>query len=223
MTLDPATLAPARFIQSDAANVIAFATEAARGGADDRDTALKVYYAVRDKVIYNPYVRFNVPETYSAKDVLAAGNGFCIPKAALLAACLRAVGIPARLGFADVRNHLTTPKLEKANGGDLMCWHAFTEVWLDQTWIKATPAFNLSLCERFGVHPLDWDGRTDSVFHPFDTRNRRHMEYVNQRGSFNDVPYEQITATYRQVSPKLMVDDPWGTGSDFAAEAKPES
>jgi len=223
MTPDPATLAPSRFIQSDAHNVVAFARAATGDAAAPRDKALRLYYAVRDKVLYNPYVRFNAPESYSARDVLAAGNGFCIPKAALLAACLRAEGVPARLGFADVRNHLTTPKLMEANGGDLMCWHAFTEVWLDEGWIKATPAFNLTLCQRFGVHPLDWDGRTDSIFHPYDAQNRRHMEYVNQRGSFNDVPFEQITATYREVSPLLMVDDPWGTGSDFAAEAQPEA
>ncbi|OAN43929.1 transglutaminase [Paramagnetospirillum marisnigri] len=223
MTPDPASLAPSRFIQSDDPAIIAFAREAAGGGTDTRDTAVRIYYAVRDRVLYDPYVRFNVPESYSAKDVLALGSGFCIPKAALLAACLRAVGIPARVGFADVRNHLATPKLLEVNGGDVLCWHAFAEVWLAGRWVKATPAFNLSLCQKFGVHPLEWDGSEDSVFHEFDTSNRRHMEYVRQRGSFNDVPFEEITATYAQVSPRLMVDDPWGRGADFAAEAKPDA
>ncbi len=220
MTVDPATLAPARFVQSDDPAIVAFARKAAEGGTGPRDTAIRVYHAVRDQVLYDPYVRFNAPESYSASHVLAKGSGFCIPKAALLAACLRVVGIPARLGFADVRNHLATPKLLEVNGGDVLCWHAFTEVWLDGRWIKATPAFNLKLCEKFGVHPLDWDGETDSVFHEFDAHDRRHMEYVRQRGSFNDVPFEQITATYSEMSPKLMEDDPWGRGADFAAEAK---
>lgn len=223
MTVDPATLAPARFIQSDDPAIVAFARKAAEGGTDPRDTAVKVYYAVRDGILYDPYVRFNVPESYSARDVLAKGSGFCIPKAALLAACLRAVGIPARVGFADVRNHLATPKLLEVNGGDVLCWHSFAEAWLDGRWVKSTPAFNLKLCEKFGVHPLEWDGESDSVFHPFDTQDRRHMEYVRERGSFTDVPFEQITATYRAMSPKLMEDDPWGRGADFAAEAKPDA
>ncbi len=223
MTLDPATLAPARFVQSDDPGIVAFARKAAKGATDQRDAALRLYYAVRDCVLYDPYVRFNHPETYSAKDVLAKGSGFCIPKAALLTACARAIGIPARLGFADVRNHLATPRLIELNGGDVFFWHSFAEILLDGIWVKATPAFNLSLCERFGVHPLEWDGRTDSVFHPYDKQDRRHMEYVQQRGSFTDVPFEVITATYREKCPLLMVDDPWGRNADFAAEATPEA
>lgn len=223
MTVDPATLAPARFIQSDDPAIIAFAHNAAKGGFDPRDIAVRLYYAVRDGILYDPYVRFNVPESYSAKDVLTKGSGFCIPKAALLAACARSVGLPARVGFADVRNHLATPKLLEVNGGDVLCWHSFTEILLDGSWVKSTPAFNLKLCEKFGVHPLEWDGKTDSVFHPYDTQDRRHMEYVHERGSFTDVPYDEITATYRSMSPRLMVDDPWGKGSDFAAEARAET
>ena len=223
MTVDPATLAPARFIQSDDPAIAAFAKKAAEGGTDARDVAVKLYYAVRDGVLYDPYVRFNVPESYSARDVLAKGSGFCIPKAALLTACARAVGLPARIGFADVRNHLATPKLLEVNGGDVLCWHAFSEILIGERWVKSTPAFNLTLCQKFGVHPLEWDGIADSVFHPYDVNDRRHMEYVHERGSYTDVPYDEITATYRGMSPRLMVDDPWGTGADFAAEARPEA
>jgi transglutaminase-like putative cysteine protease len=218
MIPDPDTLKPGRFVQSDDPTIVAFANEAA-GQGSDCDRAVRLYYAVRDKVFYDPYVRFNHPDTYSAAHVLALGRGFCIPKAALLAASARAVGIPARLGFADVRNHLATPNLIEKNGGDVFFWHSFAEILIEGAWIKATPAFNLTLCERFGVLPLEWDGRTDSVFHPFDAQDRRHMEYVQQRGSFTDVPFEQITTTYRERSPLLMVDDPFGRGADFAAEA----
>lgn len=222
MSIDSRALQPGRFIQSDDPAIIAFAQKAAQGATDRLDAAIRLYYAVRDSVLYDPYVRFNAPETYSAADVLAKGSGFCIPKAALLTACARAVGIPARIGFADVRNHLATPKLLEKNGSDVFRWHAFAEIMAEDQWVKATPAFNLALCEKFGVHPLEWDGKTDSVFHPFDKQDRRHMEYVAQHGSFWDVPFEEITATYRQYCPLMMVDDPWGTGSDFAAEAKAE-
>lgn len=219
MTIDPRALQPGRFVQSEDPSIVAFARQAAEGATDPRSAAIQIYYAVRDRVIYNPYVRFCRPECYSAKDVLEKGNGFCIPKAALLTACLRAEGIPARLGFADVKNHLATRKLLTANGDDLFRWHAYTEVWLDERWIKATPAFNLALCEKFGVHPLEWDGYTDSVFHAYDKQDRKHMEYVNQHGTFYDVPFEEITATLRKFSPGLMLDDPWSEDANFAAEA----
>src|SRR5574341_322846 len=65
-------------------------------------------------------------------------------------AVARVVGIPARVGYADVRNHLSTPKLRELVGGDLFVWHGYAELHLEGRWVKATPAFNLTLCERFG-------------------------------------------------------------------------
>ena len=49
-------------------------------------------------------------------------------------------------------------------------------------------------------------------------RDRKHMEYVNQHGTFSDVPFDEITATLRKSSPGLMLDDPWGEDADFAPE-----
>ena len=63
MNVDPRTLQPARFVQSDDPAIIAFARDAAAGATGRLDAAIRLYYAVRDKVIYDPYVRFNAPET----------------------------------------------------------------------------------------------------------------------------------------------------------------
>ena len=115
----------------------------------------------------------------------------------------RAAGIPARVGYADVRNHLSTERMRKIAGTDLYIWHGYTEMWLDGAWVKATPAFNLTLCERFGILPLDWDGRSDSLYHPYDRAGRHHMEYVNQRGSFDDVPAARINADFTAMYPAL--------------------
>ena len=54
------------------------------------------------------------------------------------------------------------------------------------------------LCDRFGLLPLDFDGHTDSIYHPFDKTGQRHMKYVNQRGTFDDLPLAQIVADGRQ-------------------------
>lgn len=205
-------LRPGRFVESDDPGIVSFARSAATG-SDDRARAISLYYAVRDAVHYDPYRHFGRPETYSGKAALAGKVGFCVSKAALLAACARVLGIPARVGFADVRNHLSTPRLTELNGGDLFHWHAYAQLHVDGRWVKATPAFNLALCDKFGVHPLEFDGRTDSVFHPFDRRDRRHMEYVRERGHFPDVPFEAIVATLQRTSPRLLAGEALASGT----------
>lgn len=195
-----AYLQPAQFIDSAHPAVVAFARRHARGESD-LERAVSLYYAVRDAIRYNPFLDFSRDEAYRASSVLELGEGFCVGKAALLAACARAVGVPARVGFADVKNHLTTPRLRELMGSDLFIYHGYTELLLEGRWVKATPAFNLVLCERFKVKPLEFDGREDSIFHPFDTDGRRHMEYVHDRGTFADVPAEQIKRDFRDYYP----------------------
>lgn len=199
-------LAPATFINSTHPHVIAFAQTHARGSSDI-ERAVSLYYAVRDGIRYNPFLDFSDPEVFRASSVLAAGQGFCVGKAALLAAAARAADIPARVGFADVKNHLTTPRLAEAMGSDLFIYHGYTELHLEGQWVKATPAFNLELCRRFRVKPLEFDGRSDSIFHAFDEDDRRHMEYLRDRGHFADVPVAEIQEAFRATYPKLYCFD----------------
>ena len=204
MLSSPATLAPTALIDSDHPSVIAFAQRAASAAgpaADDRGRAVALYLAVRDGFRYDPYRVDLAPEAMRASSVLQRGHGWCVPKAALMAAAARAVGLPARVGYADVRNHLSTARLRQALQTDLFIWHGYTELWLDGAWVKCTPAFNIELCERFGLLPLDWDGRSDSLYHPYDRAGRRHMEYVQQRGSFDEVPLAQIAADFAATYP----------------------
>jgi len=104
-----------RFVDSDHAAVIAFAAEHAQG-ATPLERAVALYYAVRDGVRYNPFQNFLRDEAYRGSTCLERGEGWCVPKAALLVACARAAGIPARVGYADVKNHLTSPALTKSMG-----------------------------------------------------------------------------------------------------------
>ncbi len=205
-------LEPRRYVDSDHPAVIAFARKNAAGN-DPLTRAVSLYYAVRDGIRYNPFLDFSKEETYQASHCIAAGEGFCVGKAALLAACARVDGIPARVGFADVKNHLTTPALRERMGSDLFVYHGFTELFLEGKWVKATPAFNLELCRRFRVKPLEFDGRGDSIFHPFDEENRRHMEYLRDRGSHADVPVAEIMQAFRELYPAL-----YSLGSDAAKE-----
>jgi len=197
-----AYLEPARFIDSGHPVVAAFSARHA-GGGSHLDKAVALYYAVRGEIRYNPFLDVSKADAFRASAVLEAGEGFCIGKAALLAAAARAAGIPARVGFADVKNHLTTPRLAETMGTDLFVYHGYAELHLEGKWVKATPAFNLALCRRFRVKPLEFDGREDSIFHAFDEDERRHMEYVRSRGSFADVPTEEIQRTFSELYPKF--------------------
>jgi transglutaminase-like putative cysteine protease len=199
-------LKPGRYIDSGNPAVAAFSREHVKGGSE-RDRAVSLYYAVRDGIRYNPFLDFGRPEAFTASAVLGAGEGFCIGKAALLAACARAAGIEARVGFADVKNHLTSPKLAETMGTDLFVYHGFSELRIDGRWVKSTPAFNLDLCRRFRVKPLEFDGVNDSIFHPFDEDERRHMEYVRDRGSFADVPVAEIQNAFREAYPRFFRRD----------------
>ncbi len=215
--MDPIFLQSADYIDSSTPIIQEYARDVAGALNSDVDKAVALYYRVRDDINYTPYLNYGDPETYRASKVLLNGYGFCISKAALLSACGRVLGIPSRIGFADVKNHLNTPRLRELNGGDLFRWHAFSEFYLEGSWVKATPAFNLKLCIDFRVKPLEFNGREDSIFHPLDADQRQHMGYVHERGSFTDVPFAAITETYRKYSPSLCCKN---KGGDFGADAQ---
>ena len=204
-----------RYIDSAHPKVVEFAAQHAKG-ADNREKAVALYYAVRDRIRYNPFQNFMADDAYRASACLERNVGWCVSKAALLAACARAAGIPARVGFADVKNHLTTPELTAKMGTDLFVYHGYSELQLDGRWIKATPAFNLSLCTRFRVKPLEFDGREDSIFHPIDEDERRHMEYVRWRGEHADVPADDIKRVFSETYPELFNLGPAATQRQFA-------
>jgi transglutaminase-like putative cysteine protease len=219
-TTDP-YLAAGRFVDSDHPAVQAFARAHADSSMAPREIGVKLYYAVRDGFRYDPY-HFDMSEVgLRASQVVQSGRGFCVPKATLLAAAARVLGVPARLGFADVRNHLTSPRLRDMMKTDLFAFHGSTELLIDGRWLKATPAFNLSLCEKAGVKPLEFDGSADSIFHEFDMQGRRHMEYVHDRGSYADVPRTEMLQVFEALYPIYRSWMQNTGGADFERDVNP--
>jgi transglutaminase-like putative cysteine protease len=199
-TNDQQYLKPTEIIDSDHPKIAAYA---AKFTADDDGNpiaqAVKLYYAVRDNIWYDPYYPFYLPEHYRASNVLASGRGYCVCKAVLLCALGRAAGIPSRVGFATVRNHLATRQLLEFLGSDLFVYHGYTEFYLEGKWVKATPAFNRELCLRHKVEPLEFNGREDSIFHAFNRERKKFMEYLEDHGSFADIPLPQILDAWRRA------------------------
>jgi transglutaminase-like putative cysteine protease len=190
-------------LDCDHPEVVSFARKHADENADPRRAAVQLYYAVRDGFRYDPYNAGADVETLRASSVLAVGRGWCVSKAVLLTAACRARGIPARLGFADVRNHLSTERMRQTMKTDVFYYHGYSSIFLGDRWLKATPAFNLELCEKFRLLPLEFDGTEDSIYHEFDVDGRKHMEYVRDRGEFADVPLEDLQRTFREQYPSM--------------------
>ena len=203
---NPIYLAPTEIIDSNNPKVRDYAKEVAGTSSDPVEQAVKLYLAVRDGIRYDPYTPFHLPEHYRASSVLQWGRAFCIPKVSLLCALGRACHIPSRVGFATVKNHLATKQLIDFLGSNVFVYHGFVEFYLEGKWVKATPAFNRELCEKHQVEPLEFNGREDSLFHPYNQENKKYMEYVKYHGTYSDIPVETIVAAWNEAYGKERVD-----------------
>jgi len=191
-----AYLAPADYIDSDHPLITARVGQLCAGAGPE--AARAVYYFVRD--LRYEGGDFEDLEIYRASSVLAAGHGYCVGKAALCAALARAAGIPARLGFADVRNHLASARLLAAMATDVFAWHGYAQLFLRGRWVSVSPTFDIATCERAGVTPLDFDGEHDALLPSFDGSGAT-MTYVKRHGIFHDVPARFLAAEMPRLYP----------------------
>jgi len=223
----PEYLAPTAIIDSDHPAIVDLVGDlTAAGPADPVGRAVSLYYYVRDEIRYDPYVPFYLPEHYRSSNVLRAKRGYCVSKATLLCSLARAAGIPARIGFATVKNHLATRQLIEHLGSDLFVCHGYTDLYLGGEWVKATPAFNRELCQRFGVPPLEFDGTADAVMQAYNSEQMPFMEYLAYTGTYSDVPVDIILREWKQTYGKERVagwihtleQTPTGSRPDFSTE-----
>lgn len=166
------------------------------------DIAIQLYFLVRDAFLYDPYHLDLSFEGLIASNVLNKKRAWCVEKSTLLAACARKFGIPSKLGYAIVTNHIGVEKLSKYLKRDEIVFHGYVELFLDNNWVKCTPAFDQRICRISGVTPLDWDGKTDSLFQEFE-HGKRFMEYKHFYGVFNDVPIQLMNDEMKKYYPHL--------------------
>lgn len=216
-------LSPTWFVNSDAPEFVALVEELTRGVDDEVERACRLFYAVRDGIRYTAYELDISRSGLRATHVLEAGTGWCVSKSVLLAALCRAACIPCRLGYANVRNHMATAKLIEFLGTDIFYYHGYNELYLRGKWVKATTAFNRTLCAKARIAPLDFDGAHDSIYHPFDLQGHRYMEYLHDYGCTSDVPYEALVAKFHEVYPRVDARDSQQVRGDFEAEIAAEA
>jgi transglutaminase-like putative cysteine protease len=189
-------LKPTFVIDSNSEMVKEKATVLTEKHNSQKEKAKMLFYFVRDEIKYNSYLALSSIEDYRASKTLQRGEGYCVQKAVVLTAFARAVGIPARLGFADIKNHIVPKELFEAMGTNIFFYHGYSELWLNNKWVKATPAFNIEMCDKFDIKPVEFDGVTDAVFYKKNKKGEPHIEYLRYRGTYADLPFKEIMQTF---------------------------
>lgn len=201
----PRYLVPTPFLDFEQPEVERFTREAVVGARAPREQAVRLFLAVRDLVRYDAFNIRMTPACFRASSVVREGGAFCIPKAVLLAAGARLLGIPAAIGLSDVVNHFSTPRMQKIMGNrDVFMHHGWVALHIEGRWVKAVPAFNKELCALMRVPPTDFDGQHDAVLQQFKDDGSVHMEYLRDHGVWSDVPYLRIVEDWDGYYPDSL-------------------
>ncbi len=190
-------LQPTAIIDCDHPDIRNFAQKATDGAEDTVDRARRLFYAVRDPVVYDAKSAFYLPEHYVSSNVLRNGRGYCVQKACLLCSAGRAVGIPSRLGFADIRNHGASQEMVDLMGCNIFAYHGYVEFYLEGNWVKATPAFDVQVFQKHNIAPVEFDGRNHSVFPSHDLSGKPYVEYLVYHGTSADLPLDALLESWR--------------------------
>jgi len=171
---------------------------------DDVQKAIKLFYYVRDNFRYKVTLDFTSPNILKATTTLKQGYGHCVKKAILLTAFGRAAGVPTRLHFVDLKNHLLRPEwIEKL--GEKIIYHGFVEFYLNEKWVKASPAYDKELCIRHNYYITEFNGKDDALFKSTDISGNQFMDYIKDHGTFAKVPYiRMVTTWFKYYTPYIL-------------------
>lgn len=170
----------------------------------DKEKAISIYIKIRDQWKYDPYSISFSKENYRSSFIAKKSTGNCVEKSILLIACLRALGIPARLHLGKVKNHIAVERLIEKFGSNELSPHGMVNVYLNNKWLKMSPAFNASLCKKFNVEPLEFDGENNSFLQQYNTEGSKFMEYIDDYGPFEDVPLEFMIRMLKEHYPHIF-------------------
>lgn len=148
-------LAASTYIDADTPDVRAAARRLAEGAASELDVVRACFEFVRDEIRHSVDFKLN-PVTCKASDVLRHKTGYCYAKSHLLAALLRANGIPAGLCYQ---------RLSVGDGGAPYCLHGLNAVYL----------------KEFGWHRIDARGNKPGVDARFEPPAERLAFAVRER------------------------------------------
>ena len=195
------SLSNSYFIDFDSEIVRKTASNIVKEAIDPKEKAIKLFYWTRDEIKYDAHSLSSMRKRYKASAIIEKGQGWCVQKAVVLTALARAVDIPARLHFADIQNHQTPEKLKEKMGTNIFLYHGYTDLYIDGKWIKATPAFNKELCDKFGYKTVEFDGIHDAILPSTTLRGEKYVEYLKDRGTNHKLPFKEIFSAFYEYYP----------------------
>lgn len=195
-------LRPTTFLESNHPSTVDFCKDIDTTKSQT-EIAIELYYKVRDYFLYDPYHLDLRPKALKSSTILLKKRAWCTEKAVILATCARHFSIPSRLGYAIVVNHIGVEKLTTYLQRPEIVFHGYVELFLDNKWVKCTPSFDKRVCKISNVSPLEWDGKSDSLFHEFEG-NHIFMKYLHDYGTFADVPIDLMNHEMKKYYPHLF-------------------
>jgi hypothetical protein len=167
------------------------------------ELVIDLYNWVRDAFIYDPYHLDITQNGLTASSVFSKKRAWCVEKSILLASLARKFGFPSKLGFAIVKNHLEISKLKDFLKREEIVFHGYCSIFVNDKWVKCTPAFDKRICAWNKVNVLQWDGVHDAMFQEF-SEGKKFMEYLHFYGEFDDVPINLMNEEMRKYYPHLF-------------------
>jgi hypothetical protein len=200
-------LSPTYFLDYKSAPLRALTDEIISKNKTAKESCIMAYNMVRDNWRYDPYSISLNRDNYIASNIAQRQSGNCVEKSVLLVACLRGLGIPARLHLGKVKNHIAVERLIEKFGSSELTPHGMVNLQIDGKWLKCSPAFNADLCARFKVEPLEFDGESDSFLQAYNAEGNLFMEYIEDYGYFEDVPVEFMINNVKKHYPHIFDQD----------------
>ena len=165
------------------------------GVGDPGDVTGRLFSWVRDEIAFDMAPVISERRDWTASRTLERGGGFCQQKAVLLAALLRARGIPSILSFQDLLDHKIPPHYVEYIGSQRMEVHGLAGAHIDGAWQRLDPSLDRKLCERKGYKVVEYAPGRDCLLPATDLRGEPHFEVLEEFGVHADVPQSIIDAT----------------------------
>jgi hypothetical protein len=193
--LDPTQcLETSEFIDSDSASVEALAHRV-QGDGTPIQKAVRLFEHVRDEIQYEFRAKLTKDE-YRASRVLLDGKGFCVQKAVLLCALLRAARIPSAIVLCDLKDYTLSTRVLEAMGTDTMFHHGLNAIHLNGRWLLADASLSPDVVERKRYRRVDFDGEDDALFPKTTLAGAAHAEVIRFHGMYIDLPFSQMVGAF---------------------------
>ena len=187
-------LEPTGFIDSDSAPVAVMAHRVQGDGQPARQAA-RLFEHVRDEIQYEFRAKLTQDE-YRASRVLDDGKGFCVQKAILLCALLRAARIPSAIVLCDLKDYTLPTRIVEAMGTDTMFHHGLNAIYLDGRWRLADVSLSPDVVERKRYRRVDFNGEDDALFPKTTLDGLPHAEVIRFHGMYVDLPFNQMMGAF---------------------------